>query len=189
MSKTGFAAIVVLSVVCAGCSLFRNAKQTLCEEPRIYSRQKDDRFSREQYREWAAMAWQGELQTNADACRSPEYQCGFEEGFFDYVYAGGTGEPPPVPPRRMWNLDYRTPEGHQAVDAWFAGFRRGACVARTAGYRECVTVRSSLLIAQRPAAMPPATESVPPPSSIPAEPNGQSSNPDDAGRAGVSQIQ
>jgi hypothetical protein len=87
------------------------------------------------------------------AC-SAEFELGFKDGFTDYLYAGGTGEPPPVPPRCLWNLDYRTPRGRQAADDWFAGFRCGAAVVRENGYREKMLLPSSLSTSKP--AVPPA---------------------------------
>jgi hypothetical protein len=146
MSKTSFAVIVLLGMFCAGCSLLKSSRQTLFVEPCVFSPRCDSHYSKAQYRKWAADAWREEMAAHPAACTVVEYKRGFEEGFADYLYAGGTGEPPPVPPRRMWNLDYRTAEGRQAVDNWFAGFRRGAGRARDAGYREYVTVKSSVLL-------------------------------------------
>jgi hypothetical protein len=99
---------------------------------------------------------------NPEACQSIEYKRGFEDGFSDYLYAGGTGEPPPVPPRRLWNLDYRTPAGQNAVQNWFAGFRRGAGAARDAGYRRIVTVPASVAMNQEHATVVPIPAADPP---------------------------
>jgi hypothetical protein len=71
---------------------------------------------------------------------SRDYARGFLKGFEDYVYAGGNGLPPPVPPPRYWGIYYQTPEGHQAIEDWFAGFRHGTEAARDSGYREQVLV-------------------------------------------------
>lgn len=79
-----------------------------------------------------------------DAAASPDYVAGFRDGFVDYVYAGGTGEPPPVPPRRYWNVGLRSPGGKARANDWFAGFRHGARSAHDGGYREMGTVRGML---------------------------------------------
>jgi hypothetical protein len=81
---------------------------------------------------------------------SPDYALGFRDGFVDYVYAGGNGEPPPVPPRQYWNVMLRSPEGKQLADAWFAGYRHGAQIARDGGYRDLGTIRTSLVSVDAP---------------------------------------
>ena len=58
---------------------------------------------------------------------------------------GGCGEPPPVPPRRYWKNAYQTPQGHQAIQDWFAGFRNGASDAEASGWRHFATVPSSVI--------------------------------------------
>src|SRR5688500_7470219 len=70
---------------------------------------------------------------------------GFRDGFVDFVYLGGTGEPPPVPPRQFWNVMLRSPEGKVRANLWFDGYRHGAAVARDGGYRELGRVHSSLI--------------------------------------------
>jgi hypothetical protein len=145
MRKTRFAAMAALCFCFAGCSLIKGAGRTLFVEPAVFSANKDSHRAHHRDRQWAEDAWNAEMAANPELCCSEEYKRGFEDGFADYLYAGGTGEPPPVPPRRLWNLDYRTPEGHKAVELWFAGFRRGAYAVREAGYRDFVTVKSSLL--------------------------------------------
>jgi hypothetical protein len=69
---------------------------------------------------------------------------GFLDGFTDFVYAGGSGEPPPVPPRQFWNVEWRSPRGHEASQDWFSGYRHGARVARDGGFRQRAIVQSSV---------------------------------------------
>jgi hypothetical protein len=61
---------------------------------------------------------------------------GFVEGFVDYVEAGGTGEPPYLPPFRYRLTEHRTPEGQAAIRDWYAGFREGSAAAKASGLRE-----------------------------------------------------
>jgi hypothetical protein len=97
---------------------------------------------------------------------SPDFAHGFKDGFADYVYAGGTGEPPPLPPRYYWKTRYETPQGHQAIADWFAGFRLRAELARESGYRELVMIPSSTLPIE--ATCPPLSQGVPAKTPAPA---------------------
>ena len=146
MNKIGLTAVcAIFCLFFTGCSVYRRAAQTLCMEPKLFPTQKDSYRTKCRDHEWADSAWHAELAANPQAAGCKEFEQGFKEGFADYLYAGGTGEPPPVPPRRFWNLDYRNPDGQMAVENWFAGFRHGAGAAREGGYREQVTIKSSLL--------------------------------------------
>ena len=51
---------------------------------------------------------------------------GFQDGFADFLYAGGNGEPPVVPPWYYRRTVYETPEGLASTEEWFAGYRHGA---------------------------------------------------------------
>ena len=128
-----------------GCStLCQNWLRTLCHEPRSYNWRADKRRSLEEYRTWAEQAWSAEWQSCGGVINGPDYAAGFRDGFVDYVYAGGNGEPPPVPPREFWKTALRSPAGKERVSQWFEGYRHGARVAREGGYRELATVQSSL---------------------------------------------
>ena len=129
----------------AGCSVYGDAARTLFVEPWNFATQKDAHRTQTRGEDFAARAWSECVAENPKVACCLEFERGFKEGFADFLYAGGTGEAPPVPPRRLWNLDYRTPGGRRAVDDWFAGFRQGAAAARDGGYRETMTIRSSLL--------------------------------------------
>ncbi|MFO0814633.1 MAG: hypothetical protein U0796_15535 [Gemmatales bacterium] len=76
---------------------------------------------------------------------SRHYRRGFHEGFRDYLNMGGTGDPPTLPPRSYWRIYYQTPEGHDAIQDWFEGFRHGTSVAKASGVRGYVTVPLSSL--------------------------------------------
>jgi len=106
----------------------------------------DRKRSIETYRWWADRAWREQCSSDPEGCESRAYVAGFKEGFVDYVYGGGSGEPPPVPPRPFWNVEERNPRGHSAATDWFAGYRHGAQVAREEGYRKRALVPSSLFL-------------------------------------------
>ena len=119
-----------------GCSVFYLAKRTIKYEPRDFDITLDEAAACKQYAIWAEEAWSSYLGSAPDAPISANYEQGFREGFVDFVFAGGTGEPPPIPPRRFWRTMYRNPEGDQTIADWTAGFRVGAAAARDNGYRK-----------------------------------------------------
>jgi hypothetical protein len=98
-------------------------------------RHHDDKKFIKVVRRRAEQAW-------AEACGAPgrrfsrAYHDGFVEGFIDYVEAGGSGEPPYLPPFRYRLTPYRTADGVAVIEDWYAGFRHGAAVARGSGMRE-----------------------------------------------------
>ncbi len=107
----------------------------------------DDRdHSVEVYRSWADQAWGEQLSSDSGQCIQGAYEAGFKDGFVDYVYGGGSGEPPPVPPRPFWNVDLRNPNGHTEATDWFAGYRHGAQVAKEEGYRKRALIPSSMFL-------------------------------------------
>ncbi|MCA9234812.1 MAG: hypothetical protein KDA44_05050 [Planctomycetales bacterium] len=130
-------------VAAAGCTVCQHAKRTLFEEPAQYSAKRDRPRSVKLYREWADQQWQLFAGDCGHEVASEEFEAGFRDGFVDYVYAGGTGEPPPLPPRKFWNAAYRNPDGHVGSADWFNGYRTGAAIARDGGFRRAAIVRSS----------------------------------------------
>ena len=137
---------LLLCVTFSGCSVCLLAKRVLIKEPADFSWKADRAQSLEAYQCWANQAWYQQWSADPELQASSKYVAGFKDGFVDYVYAGGTGEPPPVPPRQFWNVSARNDRGHAAAADWFAGFRHGAQVARDEGYRDRVTIQSSLLM-------------------------------------------
>ena len=135
---------LVLGLLCLtpGCSFFYLAKRTMHYEPREYDITLEEAEACEQYAIWAEEAWSEWQSNNAAVAVSRDYYDGFRNGFVDFCFAGGSGEPPPVPPRRFWRTLYRNTAGDQSVADWSAGFRAGASAARAGGYRKRAIVPS-----------------------------------------------
>ena len=132
-SKPALLLCLIACISLAGCTLCKNAKRTVLDEPSEFSWMKDRKQSLAVYRTWANHAWCEQCSTDPKQCATGAYVAGFKDGFVDYVYGGGTGEPPPVPPQSFWNVEKRNPRGHSAAIDWFAGYRHGALVAREEG--------------------------------------------------------
>lgn len=148
-----------LCALASGCSLVTSAARNVIVETRLCL---DDLAEHNRNRKWAQAAW------NQVCCESGEvagkdYEHGFKDGFLDYLEGGGNGEPPTLPPKRYWQSCYQTPQGRQAVQDWFSGFRHGAAVAREDGYRDLVTLPCSV---HRPR---PGPNGTPPPQPAPEE--------------------
>ena len=139
-----FGAIVWCMVV-SGCTVCENAMRTMKHEPAAFSWKHDRPRSTEVYEQWAERVWGEESSNCPELAAERDYYLGFRDGFVDYIWAGGNGEPPPVPPRYLWNVMLRSPEGKQRADLWFDGYRHGSRAARFGGYREMGTVRTSLV--------------------------------------------
>lgn len=154
--------IIGFCTVLMGCSLVENGYRTLFCEPWEFCGDANEHHAHARHLRMACDAWRDVQQCNEGQPFSRDYAIGFKDGYTDYLDAGGNGEPPPLPPRTYWTEHYETPEGHQAIQDWFAGFRHGAAVARQSGCRHFATVPSSV-----PGCPYPAMESVPPP---PTEP-------------------
>jgi hypothetical protein len=102
---------------------------------------------------------------------SDAYHNGFVEGFVDYVQAGGSGEPPYLPPFRYRLSPYRTPEGLSLVDDWYAGFRHGSAIAKESGLRELNLVPLPAYAVPKDLNAVDTSETIKPASSNPKAPN------------------
>src|SRR5579872_5586380 len=123
-----------------GCSLVETAARVGTDR---IAQVVNDCAERRRNAAWAEEAW-ARTRANADHAYSDDYGAGFVAGFADFLYRGGDGEPPPLPPQKYRALRFQTNEGYQAVQEWFAGFRHGAHEAGASGQRELVTGPSSL---------------------------------------------
>lgn len=146
----------------SGFEVLRYSSRNLLEAPITAG---EDRLERHWHRQQADQAWQHWQHGPAGHPVTVHYERGFKDGFADYLYAGGTGQPPPVPPWTLRTAAFETPAGARAVEDWFAGFRQGASAARESGLRELVVVPSS---------SPPALQAAPAPATSQATPRGPS---------------
>lgn len=122
-----------LCAVAAGCNLLILGAGNIAEETHF---KKEIVVSHHRLRALADEAW-SELQKSGPAhSYSLDYELGFKDGFVDYLYAGGPGHPPPVPPRHYWDARYETPSGHHAIEEWYAGYEHGVQAALASGYRQ-----------------------------------------------------
>jgi hypothetical protein len=137
--------------------------RTVVLEPAEYARRLADCVDRYRNQELAEAFWADFQAAAPGMTYSDDFALGFKEGFAVFLFEGGTGNPPPVPPRYYWRTEYQSVEGHQAIEDWFAGYRRGAGSARLSGYRRLVTVppSTSLLRARTPADLPARAADVP----------------------------
>ena len=139
--------ITLLFLLCSllgpGCSLCTDCAHQLSKEAVECV---DQTFERARDRRWAETAWQLARAADPRLNDSEDYARGFKDGFVDFLFAGGSIEPPPLPPQHYRRLRYQTPEGYQAIQDWFAGYRHGAAVAKERDYRRWVTGPSSLAL-------------------------------------------
>jgi len=145
-----------LCAACLGCNPIANTVRTTIIEPAEYSRRIDDCVDMQRNRALAKAALVELMQARPEAVCSPDFARGFEEGFADFLFAGGPGNPPPVPPRDFWRPEFENPQGHKAIEDWYAGFREGSAVARETGYRRLVTLPSPMAASLAGNLMPPA---------------------------------
>jgi hypothetical protein len=168
-----FVALCGLCVVAQGCAPLKQVVQVMICEPAAYCLGMDECVDSVRARELADEAWGHFCGASADGQYSEDFEAGFKCGFADYIYAGGNGEPPVIPPRPYWKAAYQSPEGQGLMQDWFRGYRLGAAVAKESGYREAIIIPASAGLPRfsvpppRPGAetvpMPNADELLPPP--------------------------
>jgi hypothetical protein len=133
--------IVGICTLGPGCGPTYNTTRTLIVEPFLYCDSADKVVEWTRDEKLAKDAWE-KVGASTGQAYSKDYERGFKFGFADYLYAGGSGLPPPMPPRRYWKPKYESAAGYQAVDEWYAGYRHGAAVAMESGFREYVPVHT-----------------------------------------------
>lgn len=136
------AVCLVELLVCAGCAPWCHVVRTSVIEPLQYPSRLNDCCDEKFYKKLAEAAWKKFVHDNPHGTYSADYATGFTEGYADYLYAGGSGTPP-LPPRCYWTGRH-TAEGHRAMQDWSAGFRHGAASAKESGYREHLTLPSTM---------------------------------------------
>lgn len=144
MRRQLFSWLLGVCTLTLGCSPIANFTRTIILEPIHFCETGDKVIEWTRDRKLANAAWDQYAACNGGQAFSEDFADGFRDGYQDYLFAGGTGMPPPLPPRRYWKPKYETPRGYQAVEEWFAGFRQGAAAAQGSGLRQYITVSSSV---------------------------------------------
>lgn len=90
---------------------------------------------------FCTIATQHWAQTMQGQNHSPHFKDGYLDGFADYLHRGGTGNPPPMPPRRYWEPTLNG-QRQNAIEEWRNGFRVGAENAIASGMREQLVIPS-----------------------------------------------
>ncbi len=97
-----------------------------------YNEQLDNTVVRVKHYFAANEAWQ----KRASAYKSLPCQYDFQKGFlagYKEVANGGEGCTPLFPPRHYWGHQFRSAEGYNRVQAWFAGWKEGVAAAQQEG--------------------------------------------------------
>ena len=143
--------LALLSV--SGCGLTRETqrvaeltRRTTFLEPRFFDYVHNDKLAQREARLVAEQAWAEVVDSVPNP--SPDYEYGFVEGFADYLYRGGAGEAPLIPPRGYWNLRFLNPRGKATMNDFFEGFRHGAQTCKNSGLRNNWVVPTSLLLGE-----------------------------------------
>ncbi len=131
-----------------GCSFYTFSVHNLIHSPadRIH-----DREERRQFRKLAQRRWLEIQACSPINVYSEDFADGFEDGFVDYLFAGGNGEPPGTIPWKYRTPQYDSVQGIQAIQDWIAGFRLGSQEAMASGLRDLVI---------RPVPLPPAPDPI-----------------------------
>jgi len=138
--------LVALSLANAGCcytgtatggwEMYSDCFRNLGEEPVRFV---DRLLVISKIKQKANEAWRSVCQASPDHQYSSDYADGFLAGFRDYVEAGGSGEPPGLPPF-CYRLSCYHGTGQNAIQDWYAGFRYGSAVGKDSGLREAILV-------------------------------------------------
>ena len=121
--------VLVVLAICAastGCSgYFRSIERNFAILPLQAGDEQRMKF-RNHHR--AEEAWRL-LSEGSHHSFSEDFGDGFVAGYADYLNYGGHGEPPAVPPFRYRTVKYQTPDGVEAINQWYEGWRHGAVMA------------------------------------------------------------
>ena len=159
--------LIGICLLGSGCSVVSTGTRVVTSRVR---ESLSEHAERSRNKAWAKAAWNSVLAANPGLNFSSDYEKGFENGFTEHLYRGTT-QPPPLPPASYRGARHQTPQGYQAILAWFAGFRHGVVEAQARGDRDIVTGPSSLRHSE-PAACPVA----PPAPVTPAAQEGSSTD-------------
>jgi hypothetical protein len=115
-----------------GCAMSYSFARIVAVDPFHYEPYSDAFWQKIRNSRLADAAWE-RAREMAPQPYTRHYERGFKYGFTDYL-RGGEGRVPLVPPRRYWAFYYQSPEGNEAMQDWFAGWRHGNAMAKESGY-------------------------------------------------------
>lgn len=154
-SKSALGLLLCMALTLSGCALandtsrvFYLAKRTTHIEPRFYRYMKSDRKEQREARRLGEQAWSEYIGQNPELTPTRDFEAGFVEGFADYLYRGGSGEPPAIPPRGYWNLRFLNQFGKRLANEWYSGFRAGAQDCKARGLRDYWVIPTTLYAIQ-----------------------------------------
>jgi hypothetical protein len=136
-------AMCALSLCSTGCTLFRGVNAQVAYNDRV-----NDFVLGWRNSVWARQAWYERADHFVGEPHLAVFGAGFRSGYAD-VAAGGSGCPPPLPPRKYWSWQYQTPEGQAKVAAWFSGYPHGARAAEEEQAGEYQNIQVSYVIEQQ----------------------------------------
>jgi hypothetical protein len=125
--------LVAVLLLQPGCGFFCYSIQNLIEAP---VDAKDECVMHYRFSAMAEDAWKQVPCADPSLPYSRHYARGFKAGYVGYLEGGGSVEPPAEPPWIYRTSHFETPEGVEAINDWFAGYRHGALAAQASGYRE-----------------------------------------------------
>ena len=123
------------------------AKRTTHVEPHYFEYIQNDRVAQREARLLAEQAW---AESPNVGTASPDFENGYHEGFADYLYRGGSGEPPIIPPRGYWHLRFQNHFGKTKTNDWYEGFRAGVADCKARGLRDMWLIPTSLIADPEP---------------------------------------
>ena len=135
--------MLLLAPTSTGCGVAVDITRRVVIDQLAYNESADSMVTCARDHILAGCAWDEYRQNNPDMDASYHFECGFRTGFVDHLEVGAT-EPPVVPPRKYWKVTYQTPQGHEAINDWFSGYRFGVIAAADSGFRELVTIPLSI---------------------------------------------
>jgi hypothetical protein len=122
----------------SGCTLYSHVFRNLYYEPKLHF---GETAIKHDLKRQAKEYWADYVAAHPTECFSKYFFDGFVTGFSDYLDSGGNGDPPAMPPLRYRSSNkYFSPEGFQAIEDFFAGFRVGARIAIDSGIRDTLVV-------------------------------------------------
>jgi hypothetical protein len=130
-----------MSIALSGCALVEDAGSNFHV---AVSTPGEERREKARNQQWAEEAWQTVCKDTGAAAHSPDFAQGFKDGFAEYLFRGGNGELPLAAPLRYRDICYQNPQGYQAVQDWFDGYRLGTAKAHDSGARKWITGPSPL---------------------------------------------